>query len=88
MSRYDEQYFGIKVSSLEGEVLGYYDPCEKEPYVTELGNTIIENLQHTYEYTIPVTWEKYPLCSECGYEVEIDTGYCSSECKYNYVMEE
>lgn len=79
MTRCNEEYFGIKVSSLEGEVLGYYDPCEKEPYITDEGITIVESMRYAYEYTIPITWEKYPLCSECGYEVDKD-GWCKVGC--------
>ena len=79
MTRYDEEYFGIKVTSPEGEVLGWYDPCDKEPYITDEGITIVENMRYAYEYTIPITWWKYPLCSECGYEVDKD-GWCKVDC--------
>lgn len=78
MNRYDKEYFGIRVTLPDGSY-NWYDPCDKEPYTTDDGITVVESTMYAYEYTIPITWEKYPLCSECGYEVDKDD-WCKYDC--------
>lgn len=78
MTRYDEQYFGIKVTLPDGSY-DWYDPCEEEPITNELGVTTIHTRAYEFEILVPITWEKYPLCSECGYEVDKDS-WCKVGC--------
>lgn len=78
MSRYDKEYFGIKVTFQDGGH-DHYDPCEEEPTIDEEGITTIRNIRQEYKISEPITWEKYRLCSECRYEVEED-GWCRSDC--------
>jgi hypothetical protein len=75
----DKDQFGIKVTLKNGE-FDWYDPCTETPLEVD-GNLVVNTM--SYEYLIALdtiqSWEKYPLCAECGYEVKPD-GWCNYPC--------
>jgi hypothetical protein len=74
-----QDQFGIKVTLKNGK-FEWYDPCTEEP-LEVYGILIVTTMGHEYLLALNTvqSWEKYPLCAECGYEVKPD-GWCSYPC--------